>query len=160
MHQGGHGALVIGLRNPEKYRSISAFAPIANPTDCPWGISAFSAYLGDDKEDWKAYDATELIRKYSGPAKQILVDQGTADSFLKEQLKVETLKAAAAEKTTLEIDLRLHVSHDRGIRLNNTLTQHKHTIQDGYDHSYYFISTFIDDHLHFHASQLKANSNR
>ncbi|KNC97112.1 S-formylglutathione hydrolase [Spizellomyces punctatus DAOM BR117] len=134
---GGHGALVIGLKNPDKYRSISAFSPIANPTDCPWGVKAFSAYLGPDKDAWKAYDASELIANYSGPSKKILVDQGKADQFLEEQLKVERLTKAKNDsgKNVLDLSLRLH---------------------DGYDHSYYFISTFIEEHLEFHAKQLKA----
>ncbi|TPX63716.1 S-formylglutathione hydrolase [Spizellomyces sp. 'palustris'] len=154
---GGHGALVIGLKNPEKYRSISAFSPIANPTDCPWGVKAFSAYLGPDKESWKAYDASEVIANYSGPPKRILVDQGKADQFLEEQLKVERLTKAKSDsgKDVLDLCLRLH---------------------DGYDHSYYFISTFskrfcfssarktviyrvlplVEEHLEFHAKQLKA----
>merc|ERR1719291_1441497 len=129
---GGHGALTIALRNPGAYRSVSAFAPIVNPTEAPWGKKAFPLYLGDNQETWKEYDAVELIKKYSGPPVRLLVDQGTSDNFLKEQLKPWALKAACDEK---------------GIALTLRM-------QEGYDHSYYFISTFIKDHLEFHASQL------
>eukprot|EP00401_Gymnodinium_catenatum_P037822 CAMPEP_0117496994 /NCGR_PEP_ID=MMETSP0784-20121206/20947_1 /TAXON_ID=39447 /ORGANISM="" /LENGTH=709 /DNA_ID=CAMNT_0005291989 /DNA_START=70 /DNA_END=2199 /DNA_ORIENTATION=- len=129
---GGHGALTIALKSEGKYRSVSAFAPITNPTDCPWGQKAFPLYLGDDKETWKAYDTVELVKKYSGPPIRLLIDQGTADNFLKEQLKPEALKAACEEK---------------GIALTLRM-------QEGYDHSYYFISTFIQNHLEYHAAQL------
>jgi len=129
---GGHGALTIALKNPGAYRSVSAFSPITNPTDAPWGKKAFPLYLGPDEESWKQYDAVELVKKYSGPPVRLLVDQGTADNFLEEQLKPSALKAACDEKGIV-LTLRL---------------------QEGYDHSYYFISTFIKDHLKFHSSFL------
>ncbi|WP_286822922.1 S-formylglutathione hydrolase, partial [Idiomarina sp. UBA1919] len=111
---GGHGALVIGLRNSDRYSSISAFSPITNPTQCPWGEKAFSAYLGDDREQWKQYDAVEII-KSKGQTLPIRVDQGLADGFLEEQLKPENLKEAIA-------------------KVEGGGTVHLH---DGYDHSYY-----------------------
>lgn len=130
---GGHGALVIALRNSEHYRSVSAFAPISNPTKCPWGEKAFSGYLGDDREQWRLYDAVELL-KADGTDLPVLVDQGTADNFLAEQLHPETLA---------------NVMDARGINGEVRL-------QKGYDHSYYFIASFIEDHLRFHAKYLKA----
>jgi S-formylglutathione hydrolase len=128
---GGHGALVCALRNPDLYRSVSAFAPISAPMQCPWGQKAFSGYLGDDQTQWAAYDATELVaaRRYASP---ILIDQGTADKFLSEQLKPE-LFATACRKSGTVLNLRL---------------------QAGYDHGYYFISTFMADHLQHHARHL------
>lgn len=130
---GGHGALVIGLRNSDRYSSISAFSPITNPTQCPWGEKAFSAYLGDDREEWKQYDAVEIIKSKGQPL-PIRVDQGLADDFLEEQLKPENLKEAIAE-------------------VEGGGTVHLH---DGYDHSYYFISSFIEAQLRFHAKYLTA----
>ncbi|WP_322406068.1 S-formylglutathione hydrolase [Idiomarina sp. PL1-037] len=130
---GGHGALVIGLRNSDRYSSISAFSPITNPTQCPWGEKAFSAYLGDDREQWQQYDAVEII-KSKGQNLPIRVDQGLADGFLEEQLKPENLKEAIAE-------------------VEGGGTVHLH---DGYDHSYYFISSFIEAQLRFHAKYLTA----
>ncbi len=128
---GGHGALVAALRNPEKYRSVSAFAPICAPTQCPWGQKAFSGYLGNDTRLWSNYDATALVaaRRHPHP---ILIDQGTADKFLAEQLKPELFVAACQKSETL-VQLRR---------------------QEGYDHGYYFISTFLEDHLRHHAQQL------
>jgi S-formylglutathione hydrolase len=128
---GGHGALTIALGNTERYQSVSAFSPINNPVNCPWGQKAFTAYLGNDMSTWREYDASLLMReaKQKVPA---LVDQGEADDFLVEQLKPEVLAAAAAEKN-YPLELRRH---------------------EGYDHSYYFIATFIEDHLRFHASHL------
>ena len=128
---GGHGALTIAMLNPEKYSSVSAFSPICNPINCPWGQKAFTAYLGDDKAKWKQHDASELMKQATAfvPAK---VDQGQADNFLTEQLKPETLEAAATHSGyPLEYDLH-----------------------EGYDHSYYFISSFIEQHLTFHAQHL------
>lgn len=128
---GGHGALVCALRNREQYRSVSAFAPISAPTQSPWGEKAFSNYLGADRSAWKAYDATELVlsQRYD---QSILIDQGTADKFLNEQLKPEVFAAACrASGTPLALNYR-----------------------DGYDHGYYFISTFMADHLRFHAERL------
>ncbi|HEX5793467.1 MAG TPA: S-formylglutathione hydrolase [Rheinheimera sp.] len=128
---GGHGALVIGLRNPQRYGSISAFSPICNPVNCPWGIKAFSGYLGDDKSQWQQYDASFLLSNVQHPL-PILVDQGTADSFYPEQLRTESLIAAAVQ-SGVQADIRM---------------------QAGYDHSYYFIASFIEQHLHFHAKYL------
>lgn len=133
---GGHGALTLALRHPDLFRSVSAFAPIASPTRCPWGEKAFSAYLGDDRDAWAAHDAARLIE--GGAAKgafdDILVDQGDADPFLAEQLKPELL-VAAAEKAGQGLTLRM---------------------QPGYDHSYFFMASFVDDHVAFHATRLKA----
>ena len=131
---GGHGALVCALRNPGRYRSLSAFAPISNPLDCPWGEKAFSRYLGEDRATWPAWDACILL---AGATQKlpILVDQGEADSFLDTQLKPQALKVAA-EAVGYPLTLRL---------------------QPGYDHSYYFIASFIDDHLRHHAAALLAS---
>jgi S-formylglutathione hydrolase len=128
---GGHGALTIALRNPDRYQSVSAFSPINNPVNCPWGQKAFTAYLGKDTSTWRQYDASLLMREATQhvPA---LVDQGEADDFLAEQLKPETLEAAASSNS-YPLELRSH---------------------EGYDHSYYFISSFIEDHLRFHAGYL------
>lgn len=128
---GGHGALTVGLKNQQQYCSISAFSPITNPMRCPWGQKAFTAYLGSNTENWKQYDACELLKAEKSTT-PILVDQGDADDFLEEQLKPEALIAAAKSQGT-EIDSRM---------------------QQGYDHSYFFISSFIDDHLRFHARHL------
>jgi S-formylglutathione hydrolase len=130
---GGHGALVLALHNPDRFKSVSAFSPIGNPVNCPWGQKAFTAYLGKDTATWADYDASLLMRNAIGfvPA---LVDQGEADNFLEEQLKPETLEAAAkASGYPLELNRRA-----------------------GYDHSYYFIASFIEDHLRFHARHLSA----
>jgi S-formylglutathione hydrolase len=128
---GGHGALVCALRNPDRYKSLSAFAPIAAPMQCPWGKKAFTNYLGADTESWREYDASELVarRPFPGP---ILIDQGTGDQFLAEQLLPEKF-AAAASKSGQSLNLRM---------------------QPGYDHGYYFIQTFMADHLRHHAKQL------
>lgn len=125
---GGHGALTIALKNPAAYSSVSAFAPICNPINCAWGQKAFSHYLGDNKTHWQQYDSHWLMSQATKhvPA---LVDQGDADTFLAEQLKPETL-IQAANKNAYPLTLRM---------------------QPGYDHSYYFISSFIDEHLRFHA---------
>nr|WP_201243653.1 S-formylglutathione hydrolase [Rheinheimera salexigens] len=128
---GGHGALVIGMRNPQRYRSMSAFSPISNPMDCPWGKKALTAYLGTDESTWQAYDASLLMRKATDFV-PVLVDQGGADDFLVEQLKPEVLQAAAKE-SGYPLQLAIH---------------------QGYDHSYYFISSFIEQHLRFHAEYL------
>jgi S-formylglutathione hydrolase len=135
---GGHGSLIIGLKNPNAYRSISAFSPIGNfvmviivhPTICPWGIKAFSGYLGSNKEMWKQYDTFELSKQYSGPKKTILVDVGSNDSF-KDQLNVDLLN-----------------------QVGNPLLDFNVRVQPDYDHSYWFISTFIRDHIQWHASFL------
>ena len=130
---GGHGALVCALREPGRYRSLSAFAPICAPTRCPWGEKAFTAYLGPDREPWAAWDACELIGAGARPP-PLLVDQGLADEFLESQLKPDALEAAC-EATGTPLTLRRH---------------------EGYDHSYYFISSFIDDHIAHHAARLVA----
>lgn len=129
---GGHGALVCALRNPGYYQSVSAFAPIAHPCDCPWGEKAFSHYLGEDKSLWRDWDATLLL---AGARERlpILVDQGDHDGFMQDQLKPEALQKAA-----------LQVGYPLTLR-----------IQAGYDHSYYFIASFIDDHLRHHAQALR-----
>jgi S-formylglutathione hydrolase len=128
---GGHGALVIALRNPAQVHSVSAFAPVAASSRCPWGEKALSGYIGEDRARWHQYDATELAAavRYPGP---ILIDQGSADRFLTEQLKPDLFVEACRASGT-RVELRL---------------------QEGYDHSYYFISTFVDDHLRHHASAL------
>ncbi|MBC2310798.1 S-formylglutathione hydrolase [Listeria booriae] len=126
---GGHGALVIGLRNPDRFRAISAFSPIVNPSDVPWGMKAFDAYLGTDKQAWASWDASKLLASHDGKPVPILLDQGTADNFLHVQLQPENL--IAPEGYPLEIRM-----------------------QDGYDHSYYFIASFIDEHLEFHKTYL------
>nr|WP_328833234.1 S-formylglutathione hydrolase [Vibrio ulleungensis] len=128
---GGHGAITIGLKNPHRYRSISAFSPICNPMNVPWGKKAFSAYLGDNLELWREYDSCELLKRAKSEL-PILVDQGDADNFLAEQLSPEQLIKAANE---WDSDVTVHMQH-------------------GYDHSYYFISSFIDQHLKFHAKYL------
>lgn len=129
---GGHGALTIALRNPDQYRSVSAFAPIVSPMRCPWGEKALTGYLGPDRSAWREHDATALIedRGWRGPS--ILVDQGTADPFLERELKPELLKEACAARG-IPLELRM---------------------QEGYDHSYFFISTFVEDHLRHHARHL------
>jgi S-formylglutathione hydrolase len=129
---GGHGALTLALKNPDRFRSVSAFAPIASPMRCPWGEKALSGYLGEDRTTWRRHDTTALIED-GARVPDILVDQGEADSFLQSQLKPELLEAACA---------------DAGIPL--TLRR-----QPGYDHSYYFVSTFIEDHLRWHAERLR-----
>ena len=128
---GGHGALTIGLRNPDMFRSISAFAPICTTLDSPWGRKALGHYLGDDTDTWRDYDACEVARSVADGRthSKILVDQGLADDFRAEQLRPELLEAACAE-SGLPLELRSH---------------------EGYDHSFYFISTFIADHLRHHA---------
>ena len=131
---GGHGALVIALRNPGVYRSVSAFAPIASTSRSPWGEKALSRYLGEDRASWRDYDAAVLVRERGWPGPAILVDQGMSDAFLETQLKPQLLQEACAEAG---VPLRLRM-------------------QEGYDHSYYFIATFIEDHLRFHATQISA----
>ena len=129
---GGHGALVIGLRNPTRYRSVSAFAPIAASARVPWGVKALTGYLGPDRDAWRAYDATALIEDRGWNGAPLLVDQGTADPFLDTQLRPDLLEAAcAAAGVPLVLNRR-----------------------DGYDHSYFFIATFIESHLRFHAGVL------
>src|SRR5690554_675688 len=131
---GGHGALTLALKNPERFTSVSAFSPIVNPINVPWGEKAFTAYLGDNREAWKAYDSCELIAKAKVHL-PMLIDQGEGDNFLAEQLQPESLVAAAKE-----------VGYPLKLRM-----------QEGYDHSYYFIASFIDEHLKFHQSFLIAD---
>lgn len=133
---GGHGALTLALRHPERFRSVSAFAPIAAPTQCAWGEKAFAAYLGSDRSVWREHDAAWLIGegRAAGVYDDILIDQGDADPFLIDQLK-PTLLAEAAAAAAQGMTLRMHT---------------------GYDHSYFFMASFIDDHLAFHAERLKA----
>lgn len=128
---GGHGALTISLRNPGRFRSTSAFAPIVSPMNCPWGEKALGGYLGPDRAAWREYDACALIED-GARVPELLVDQGDADAFLKEQLKPELLEAACA-KAGIPLTL--------GMR-------------EGYDHSYYFISTFMEPHLRWHHERL------
>lgn len=131
---GGHGALTIGLRNPDLYKSLSALAPICTTLHSPWGKKALGYYLGDDTSTWAAHDACEVASSVKDPGayREILIDQGADDPYLAEQLKPELLQAAC-EKSGVPLKLRFH---------------------DGYDHGYYFISTFIEEHLRFHFDQL------
>ena len=132
---GGHGAIVCALRNPERYRSVSAFAPIGNPMNCPWGKKAFSGYLGKERKLWRDYDSSELIRQAQKQL-PLLVHQGGNDQFLAEQLGAKALQQAAQES-----DYPLVYRQ-----------------QDGYDHSYYFVASFIEEHLLFHANFLKGGT--
>ena len=129
---GGHGALTIGLRHPDKFKSISAFSPIVNPIDCPWGQKAFLGYLGAEESQWKTYDACELIKSGKTSPTPILIDQGTHDEFLEIQLKTDAFK-----KVCESVNQPCSINY-----------------RDGYDHSYYFISTFIDTHIEHHAQFL------
>jgi S-formylglutathione hydrolase len=131
---GGHGALTIALKNPGKYRSVSAFAPICAPSQVPWGTKAFTGYLGADKTAWAEYDAVELIRSGRKFPDTIRVDQGSADKFLDDQLKPELLKAAC-QAAGQELDLRE---------------------RSGYDHGYFFIQSFISQHIAWHARRLRS----
>lgn len=130
---GGHGALICALKNPGQYRSVSAFSPICNPMECNWGKNAFELYLEDDQDSWRAYDATALVMDGTQVGK-LLIDQGTADEFYEEgQLLTEHFEKAC-EQAGQDLDLRY---------------------QQGYDHSYHFVSTFVGEHIHFHAQALK-----
>ncbi|MFZ8904399.1 MAG: S-formylglutathione hydrolase [bacterium] len=128
---GGHGALMIALRNPDRFKSVSAFAPIYAPSQCDWGRKAFSNYLGENSEDWKSYDSHELFSQTSGQI-PLLVDQGDADQFLEKELN---------------FDLFCQIASEKGLRENLRL-------QKGYDHSYYFIASFMEDHIRHHARSL------
>jgi S-formylglutathione hydrolase len=130
---GGHGALTISLRNPDRFRSTSAFSPIVSPMNCPWGHKALGNYIGEDKAAWREYDACALIED-GARLPDLLVDQGAADNFLDEQLKTHLLDEAC-RKAGMPVTIRM---------------------QDGYDHSYFFVSTFIGDHIGWHAERLKA----
>lgn len=128
---GGHGCLTIALKNPDMYTSVSAFAPICNPMNVPWGKKAFKGYLGDDESAWREYDATELAKSYNGPPLDVLIDTGSNDEFLENQLTPKAFEHAAKEKLRLQSNIR-----------------------DGYDHSYFFIASYIGDHIAFHAERL------
>jgi len=130
---GGHGALICALKQPGRYRSVSAFSPIGNPVNCAWGHGCLGAYLGDDKAEWKNWDATELIES-GAPCPPMLADQGGDDSFLADQLNTDKLQAAC-EKASLDANIRM---------------------QAGYDHSYHFISSFIGEHIAFHTGHLNS----
>ena len=130
---GGHGALTIALRNPARYRSVSAFSPIVSPMGCPWGEKALSGYLGPDKAAWREYDACALIDD-GARLPDLLVDQGLGDNFLENQLKTHLL-AEAVDRAGMDATIRM---------------------QPGYDHSYYFISTFMAEHVAWHAERLRA----
>jgi S-formylglutathione hydrolase len=129
---GGHGALMIALRNPGKYRSVSAFSPIVAPTHNAWGKKAFTGYLGDDESTWRQYDTCELVKDTNNNL-PLFIDQGMDDEFLTDYLQPERLEAVCQKE-------------------KHTLNLRKH---DGYDHSYYFISTFMEDHINYHAEILK-----
>ena len=131
---GGHGALVCFLKNPGLYTSVSAFAPICNPSNCPWGTKAFTGYLGTNQSTWKKWDSTELVKNYSGPSKSyILIDQGKDDNFLTQNQLLPQAFVDACRESNVPVVLRM---------------------QEGYDHSYYFISSFIGDHIKHHAEIL------
>ncbi len=129
---GGHGALALALKNPRHYKSVSAFSPICSPSRVPWGEKAFTGYLGADRAGWRQYDATALIEDIGWTGPELLVDQGDSDPFLEDQLRPDLLRDACA-KAGIALDLRM---------------------QAGYDHSYFFIASFIEDHLRFHARHL------
>lgn len=131
---GGHGALTIGLKNPDTFKSISAFAPICSPMNCPWGQKALSNYLGSDQSTWPEYDATELVKRLGDkrPRNRILIDQGMNDQYLAQELHPHLFEAACKEYS-VDLELRRH---------------------EGYDHGYYFISTFMEDHLRHHSGLL------
>ena len=129
---GGHGALICALKNPDQYLSVSAFAPIAAPISCPWGEKAFTAYLGEDKQQWQEYDASELVKKTQLDY-PILIDQGTADTFYEQKQLLPEIFQSACQEVGQTLNLRL---------------------QPGYDHSYFTISTFIEDHIKHHAAVL------
>lgn len=133
---GGHGALTIALKNPDQYQSVSAFAPIVAPMQCPWGEKALSGYLGADRSAWRAYDATDLVSNGHRANGTILIDQGLADGFLEEQLRPELFKEAC-DNAGQSIELRM---------------------QDGYDHSYYLMASFMEDHLRHHGAALSTNN--
>jgi S-formylglutathione hydrolase len=130
---GGHGALVLGLRAPDNFRSVSAFSPIAHPTAAPWGQKAFTGYLGPERQKWAAYDATELVASGKRHPHEILIDQGTADEFLETQLHPADFNRACSKAS-------------QPVTIN---------LREGYDHSYYFISTFIQSHIAFHAAAMR-----
>lgn len=129
---GGHGALTLGLKNSNLFESISAFSPIVSPINCPWGQKAFNGYLGDNKDNWRKYDACELIKSGHKSKNKILIEQGTGDEFLKEQLKTHLFEEACK-------------NNGQDFQIN---------MREGFDHSYYFIASFIKDHIEFHIKSL------
>lgn len=129
---GGHGALIHGLTNPDKFQSISAFSPIVNPINSPWGQKAFNGYLSDDQNEWKKYDACELVKSGHKHKNEILIDQGSSDEFLEKQLLTKNF-----EEVCKKNNQKLKVNY-----------------REGYDHSYYFISSFIESHIKFHLGVL------
>ena len=132
---GGHGCLIHALSNPGKYKSASTYSAVTNPMNCPWGIKAFTNYLGENKESWKKYDACELAKGYSGPPIDILCDTGSADGFLpQKQLLPENFVEACSANSLINLNSRM---------------------QEGYDHSFYFIASFVEEHLQFHAKHLQ-----
>ncbi|KAJ1967682.1 hypothetical protein IWQ62_001707 [Dispira parvispora] len=138
---GGHGALICALKNPGRYRSVSVFAAICHPSQCPWGIKAFTGYLGkDNKTAWAAYDATALVQRYEGPRLSLLMDQGDQDNFLK-------------EKQLLPEHFIVSVENCR--QKQNLIVENR--MRPGYDHSYFFIQTFVEEHIHFHSLHLSAS---
>uniref|UniRef100_A0A2P2IFA4 S-formylglutathione hydrolase n=1 Tax=Hirondellea gigas TaxID=1518452 RepID=A0A2P2IFA4_9CRUS len=132
---GGHGALSLYLKNPGLYQSASAFSPICNPTNCPWGKKALSGYLGNDEADWKEWDSSQLVSGFTGQRNEILIDQGAEDGFLKDGQLLPEAFAEACQASKHPLTLRM---------------------QEGYDHSYFFISSFVDDHIKHHSSFLNA----
>lgn len=166
---GGHGALTIFLKKSDVYKSVSAFAPICNPINVQWGQKAFSGYLGDDQSMWKEYDATELVKQYNGPNVPVLIDIGSKDNFKDKQLEPQAFQKAAEGK--LSVNYRLQVFQPLrssakssclswsmltlgGLAANIALHYLCVLVQDGYDHSYFTISSFIDDHINHHAKAL------
>lgn len=131
---GGHGALVLGLREPGRFASVSAFSPIVNPVNCPWGVKAFTGYLGEDRKLWEKYDACELVKSGAQHGVSILVHQGTEDDFLKQNQLLTPNWLEATKQSGQKTDV---------------------VMAEGYDHSYYFIATFIEEHIRFHANALK-----
>ncbi|NWR31126.1 ESTD hydrolase, partial [Tachuris rubrigastra] len=146
---GGHGALILALKNPGKYKSVSAFAPICNPIQCQWGKKALGGYLGPDTSKWEAYDATQLVKAYSGPRLDILIDQGKDDQFLSAgQLLPDNFIAACTERK-IPVVFRLQ-------QASCFCSPRSQGYCFGYDHSYFFIATFINDHIKHHAKYLSA----
>ncbi|XP_059620826.1 S-formylglutathione hydrolase [Phlebotomus argentipes] len=131
---GGHGALVCALKNPGLFRSVSTFAAIANPINCPWGQKAFTGYLGANRESWKSWDATELVKTYNGPPLEVFLDQGDADQFLKEQQLLPDNLAGACRAANFPFILRT---------------------REGYDHSYFYIASFVEEHIRYHFEKLQ-----
>lgn len=131
---GGHGALICALKKKGMYKSVSAFSAICNPINCEWGKKNFGNYLGDDKESWKEYDAAELVSNYNGPSLEIFIDQGSEDNFLKDGQLLPSNFVQAASKTQVSCIYKM---------------------RQGYDHSYFFIASFMPEHMEYHAKLLK-----